>query len=216
MSCPKWWLGTCAAAAIAALAIGCGGSDSDGGEPKPETTTAAQAHPTIYRLQGHEIGPLVISPSSSSTYRVDGKDNSAVSFGSEASQREMEQAATALHGYLVARVTEAWTKACSYLSAATKAWVDEAAARRGLGGNSCAARFAALKIPLTGGIEFEDSEVKGQSLRAKGRNGFLFYRANEAPFRMAVRKEDGEWKLANVEQNAVACLYCDRSYNRIP
>jgi hypothetical protein len=152
----------------------------------------------------------------SSSFRVSGKDNSAVSFGSEAARSDLEQAAAAVHGYLVARVKEEWPKACSYLSRSTKIWIEGAAVRKHLAGKGCAAHLDALDVPLTGGNDIESSEVEAGSLRTEDGRGFLFYRASAAPFRMRMEEEGGTWKVANAEQNALTCGYCDRSYNRIP
>lgn len=198
--------------------LGCSSGDSS-----PQASTSATAtrpaseHPRPYHSGGHELGALVVSGGGSSSFHVTGKhEKRPIGFGEEASPAELSQAATTLHDYLVARVEEAWPKACSQLSRRTREWVEDAATRRRLQGKGCAERLKGLKVPLTGGIEVESSEVEAFSLRAGGGTGFLFYRANEAPFVMRMEEEGGTWKVANVEQNALACEYCERSYNHIP
>lgn len=194
---------------VAAALSACGGSGSATTSSSSATATTAKAPASEAAA---ETGGLTVSGGGSGSFRAPGKDNTAVSFGAEAPKPELEQASRAMHGYLLARVKEDWKAACSYLSQSTVKWLEQVAARKDLPAKDCAATFAALEVPLTGGSLYESSEVDGGSLRAEGDRGFLFYRAATAPFKMPVASEDGEWKMANVEQTGLTCR-CP--YNRL-
>jgi hypothetical protein len=119
-------------------------------------------------------------------------------FGGEADASELQQAATALHGFLDARAERNWAAACTYLSKQTKQGFTQ------LGGSSagkaatCPAGLAALsgRVPTQTLREAAVADVG--SLRTQGEAGFLLYRGipEGAVYAIAVAKEGSHWRVA--------------------
>jgi hypothetical protein len=176
-----------AAVAVAAVAVaGCGGA---GGE-----TTAAKsgANPSKQKQTGK---PHHDSGGGSDQFTVKGGDNSVQEFGAEASESELQAAATVLHGFLDARAQHNWAAACTYLSAITK----QSFAQVGAAYESCATALAGFtdKVPVSTLREAAVADVG--SLRIEGDRGFLIYRgAEEIVYAVAVTREDGAWKVASL------------------
>jgi hypothetical protein len=171
----------------------CGG----GSAPTGGTGTSSSSNPaSTVSAEGHRIetGPLKISGGGSDSYRIPGHHARVPLFGEEAVETQLKQAAEAEHGYLIARAERDWPKACSYIS---HAFVQALATRsKKLTGKNCAAMLAAVAVPGPAGSSYEATEVEAESLRSKGKRGFLLYRAATAPYFTPMIKEGGAWKVA--------------------
>ena len=210
------------AAATAALA-GCGGGG--GGDSTATTATAAHPGATTTTPTAKQAEPGAGSGSSgagsgesgppasafhpkphhdsgggSAQFTVKGADNSVQEFGDEASEAELVQAATALHGFLDARAARNWAAACGYLSKATAQSISQlGAGGSGSGAKGCAANLAALtgKTPTATLREAAVADVG--SLRTEGDRAFLIYRgAGGTVYAISMDREDGTWKVASL------------------
>ena len=185
------------ALALATLALaGCGG----GGGGGSTATTATAAHPGATTTTFHPK-PHHDSGGGAAQFEVKGGDNSVQEFGAEASEAELEQAATALHGFLDARAERNWATACGYLSKATaQSFSQLGAGGSGSGAKGCAANLAALtgKTPTSTLREAAVADVG--SLRTEGEQAFLIYRG--APkgtiYAIPIAKEGAAWKVASL------------------
>lgn len=174
--------------ALAALA----GVFSSCGDDSASDATATQATTTAAASGKYEIGPLEFPAKGPDAYRIRGYREDIPAYGVEASEEELRQAATYVHGYGVGRLEEDWPKACRY---ASESMVRRQAAVVGLPkGSSC--EEVLERIPdIVLGSEYERTEVEANSLRVEGKKGYLLYHGGAAPNFMPVIEEDGVWKV---------------------
>lgn len=210
-----------AAALLAAAALlGCGDSGSGatdstpaqeagaspGAESGAHSKSASKSSQDNGSKQGDETGsspksvetaPLEVSGGGSAQYRIKGGDNSIQEFGEESDEAELEQAATALHDYLVARAGEDWPAACSHLARTITDQLGEIAARSDqLKGKGCAPILGALSPSLPATVRHESTIVDAGSLRLEDERAFLIYRgAEETNYAVLMEREDDAWKV---------------------
>jgi hypothetical protein len=136
----------------------------------------------------------------SDQFKVKGGDNSVQEFGEEAPESELEQAATALHGFLDARAAGDWEAACSYLSAPVAESLEQLAANaKPLKGADCAELLQGLSGGVPASVLAEAAKADVGSLRFEGEQAFLIYRgAHDAVYAIAMAEEGGEWKVAGM------------------
>jgi hypothetical protein len=144
-----------------------------------------------------ETAPLKVSGGGSAQYRVKGGDNSVEDFGEESDESGLEEAATSLHDFLVARAEEDWPAACSRLSKTVAKQLEQLASRSGkLSGAGCAAILAALTPALPPEVQKESTIVDAGSLRTEGERAFLIYRGAEGTvYTIPMTPEGGAWKV---------------------
>jgi len=144
-----------------------------------------------------ETAPLKVSGGGSDQFRVKGGDNSIQDFGEESGESELEEAATSLHDFLVARAEEDWPTACSHLAKTVVQQLEQLASRSGkLSGAGCAGILAALTPPLPAKVQKESTIVDAGSLRTEGEQAFLVYRGAEATvYAIPMKPEGGAWKV---------------------
>jgi hypothetical protein len=215
-----WILALGAALLLFALG-GCGGSGSNAStgasnQSSPSETTGAKtnggdsgAGAAKKGAGGRKSGnateakvrtaPLKVSGGGSAQYRVKGGDNSVQEFGEESDEAELEEAATALHGYLVARAEEDWPAACAQLAKPVQEELQTFASRsEKLSGKSCPAILQALTPPLPPSARHESTIVDAGSLRVEGKQAFLiYYGAEKAAYTVLMVPEDG-WKVGSL------------------
>ncbi len=207
--------------AVLALAIvglsSCGGSDS-GSTPTQTSGNAesqlggqggsgngkepgGQSEPKEDKSEGKPSGsapvaPLRVSGGGSDQFRVKEGDNSIQDFGAEESESELEEAATALHDFYVARTREEWRRACANLSKTVSAQLEQLAARGKQGGQTgCPAALAAITPGLPPKVARETTIVNAGSLRVEGDRGFLIYRSGEGTVYAINMTNEGDWKV---------------------
>ncbi len=205
---------------VAALAA-CGGSDSGSGSSQTgegtETTPQGSGGepgrnggetPNKPSGQGDEDGgsgsgasgpasPLKVSGGGSAQFRVKGGDNSIQEFGEESDEGELEEAATVLHDFYVARVRSEWQRACSKLSDVVVGQLRALAsqAKQGIG-KGCAAILGGISPSLPASVARESTIVDAGSLRVEGDRGFLIYRGAEGTvYAINMALEDDSWKV---------------------
>ncbi|HXS33721.1 MAG TPA: hypothetical protein VN758_08120 [Solirubrobacterales bacterium] len=145
-----------------------------------------------------ETGPLRITGGGSGQFRERGADNSIEEYGHEASRSELEQAASDVHSYLVARVEEDWTQACTYFSKDFRKQLEEEAPHsEQVAGKGCAATVDAYLSPVPRSERYESSKVEAGSLRVKGDTGFIFFNAAapDGGHKLYMAREDGSWRI---------------------
>lgn len=144
--------------------------------------------------------PLKVSGGGSAQYRVPGGDNSVQEFGEESDETELDEAATALHDYLVARAEEDWPAACANLSKSVDEQLRGLASRaEGLEGKGCAAILGALTPKLPPSARQESTIVDAGSLRLEGDRAFLIYSGAEGKtYTILMAPEDGAWKVGSL------------------
>ena len=213
------------AAVLAAAALtACGDSGDDGGSPATEAGSrpSAKSEPDSPQKQGGESrpkqddgaekpspvdpAPLEISGGGSDQYRVEGGDNSIQEFGEESDESELEEAAGALHGYLVARAEENWPDACSGLAKAIKEQLALLASRSDrLKDKDCPAVLEALTPSLPPAVRRQSTVLDAASLRTEGERAFLIYRGREAiVFAQPMTMEDGSWKVGSLGASPIS------------
>jgi hypothetical protein len=162
------------------LLSGCGGGDAESAGVEIQT------------------GPLRVSARGIAPYEESGGDNSIEAYGHEASHAELEQAATTVHEYLVARVAKDWADACSLSSAYLRRHIYELVTPRKP--TSCATVFKTLAPgePPIADTTREATEVDADSLRVAGDTGFLFFNAKTDGHKLIVVRDDGVWKPAGL------------------
>jgi hypothetical protein len=187
---------------VAAL-VACGGSDSNSGsastegtETSPrssdEDTTGENGAKPREKQAGQvskdeesgsdaevHIAPLQVSGGGSGQYRVKEGDNSIQDFGEESSEDELEEAATVLHDFYVARVRREWQRACSKLSAIVIDQLKTLASHAKQSGQGCAETLAGLT----------------PSLRTEDERSFLIYRGGEETVYAIIMAEEDGWKV---------------------
>lgn len=217
-----------ALAAVALLvgafsACGSSGSDTSSGSTSTSSTTAEggggtgnetarQKEPASSgeeKRQGSEAGgqsheaapiaPLHVSGGGSSQFRVKGGDNSVQEFGEESSESELEEAATALHDFFVARAEEDWHSACARLSKTVVEELEQFGSHSKAGNESCPATLAALTPTLPPAVKHASTIVVAASLRREGERGFLIYRgAEETTYAIVMAHEGSGWKVGSL------------------
>jgi hypothetical protein len=144
-----------------------------------------------------DTAPLKVSGGGAEQYRTEGGDNSIQEFGEEGEEGELEEAATVLHDYLVARAEEDWPTACDNLAATVTGQLAALASRsKELEGQGCAKVLEALTPPLPAAVRRESTIVDAGSLRSEGERAFLIFRgAEEATYAIVMEQEGGAWKV---------------------
>lgn len=144
-----------------------------------------------------ETAPLKVSGGGSEQFRVKGGDNSVQDFGEESSESELEEAATSLHDFLVARAEEDWPTACSHLAKTVTQQLKQLASQSGkLSSAGCARILAALTPPLPAKVQKESTILDAGSLRTEGEQAFLIYRGAEGMvYAIPMKPESGAWKV---------------------
>jgi hypothetical protein len=133
----------------------------------------------------------------SAQFKVKGGDNSVQEFGSEASEAELQAAATALHGFLDARAERNWAAACGYLAKSARDSLSPAVARAE-SAESCAAVMAALSGNVPTATLREAANANVGALRTEGDHAFLIYRAppEGTIYAMPMSRQGDNWKVA--------------------
>ncbi len=162
------------------------GSPKSSGKPKPDVAT-----------------PLKVSGGGSQQFVVKGGDNSIQEFGDEAGESELQEAAEAVHGFLVARAEGRWADACSHLSAAMLDQLGHLAAKSERA--NCASFLASFTTKLPPATWREITTVDAGSLRHEGDKAFLVYfgAPEKTVYAMPLVDENGEWKLGALSGDAL-------------
>jgi hypothetical protein len=144
-----------------------------------------------------ETAPLKVSGGGSAQYRVKGGDNSVQDFGEESGESELEEAATSLHDFLVARAEEDWPTACSHLAQTVAQQLQQLVSQSGkLSNAGCTRILAALTPPLPPKVQRESTIVDAGSLRTEDGRAFLIYRGAEGTdYAIPMAQEGGAWKV---------------------
>jgi hypothetical protein len=144
-----------------------------------------------------ETVPLKVSGGGSGQFRVKGGDNSIQDFGEESGESELDEAATSLHDFYVARAEEDWPTACSHLSKTVAQQLEQLASQSAkLAGKGCAGLLSALTPPLPAKVQKELTVVDAGSLRTEGGRSFLIYRGAEGTvYAISMAQEGGAWKV---------------------
>jgi hypothetical protein len=147
-----------------------------------------------------ETAPLKVSGGGSAQYRVKEGDNSIQNFGEESDETELEEAATALHDFLVARAEEDWAAACFHMAKTVKEQLAVLASRSDeLDGKGCPAILETLTPPLPAAVRQQSTIVDAGSLRLEDERAFLIYRGFEGTnYAMLMEEEDGAWKVGSL------------------
>jgi hypothetical protein len=185
-----------AALLLAVAAGGCGGSGSSSSSGSTAQASSGQDRQPQAQPNQAQQQQQSQANSGAAEFRVQGGDNSIQDFGGEASSSELEEAATALHGFLDARVAGEWSKACTYLTEASIKSFEQITARPKQGQGGCGATMAALSAGLPkSGLE-EAAQADVGALRTEGDRGFLLYHgARNADYAISMTKEGGSWKV---------------------
>jgi hypothetical protein len=172
----------------------CGGGDESSGA-STEATTQAEAQKNTSTPQPHRD-----SGGGAEQFRVKGGDNSIQEFGEEADGAEMEEAATALHGFLDARAAGEWAAACSYLGADVTASLRQLGATSAqLKGAACGEVLEALSEGVPASTLAAAAQADVGSLRREGDRAFILYHGSgDAIYAVLMRKEDGAWKVGGL------------------
>jgi hypothetical protein len=157
---------------------------------------------------GIETGPLRVSGGGSGQFRERGADNSVEEYGHEASRSELEQAASEVHAYLVARAEKAWGAACAHSSEALKHRIEgvvefstEASGRPARTvPKGCAGMMGNLAPgePPVADTPYKATTLIAGSLRVEGEVGFLFFNVHSEGRKLIVAREGGRWKPAGL------------------
>jgi hypothetical protein len=217
-----WALAALLAALLSVVALAaCGDSDSSPGSSSTGDSTEASPRGSGEESgknggeapskpgQGTEDGgsdtgasvptsPLKVSGGGSAQFRVKDGDNSIQDFGEEGSEAELEEAAIALHEFLVARAEEDWRTACARLSQTVKAQLTQLASREKQAGSECPQILARLTPPLPAAVERETTIVDAGSLRHEDEGAFLIYRGMEGTVYAILMAEEDGWKVGGL------------------
>jgi hypothetical protein len=171
---------------------GSNGSGGGGSQTKKSGGSGESQSPA-----GGETAPLKVSGGGSKQFRVKEGDNSIQDFGEESDEAELEEAATSLHDFYVARAEEDWPTACAHLSKAVAQQLEQLASRSGkLAGKGCARILSALTPPLPPKVQRELTIVDAGSLRTEEGRAFLIYRGAEGTdYAISMAQEGGAWKV---------------------
>lgn len=167
-------------------------AESQQSKPSSGGSSSASAHAAV--------PPLKVSGGGSAQFRAKGGDNSIQNFGEESGESELQGAAEALHDFYVARGTEDWARACSYLTKSMAKQFEALASRSPqMKGKGCPAVLNALTRHLPPSIERQVTKVDAVSLRREDDQSFLIYRGEEGTvYAIPMTEEDGEWKVAGL------------------
>jgi len=171
------------------------GGKSGGGSPEKSKGKSAEEADSGSGTSA-PTAPLEISGGGSAQFRVKGGDNSIQNFGEESDESELEEAATALHDFYVARVRGEWQRACSKLSQLVADQLQTLASGTKQSGKGCSAILARLTPSLPPSVQRESTVVDAGSLRVEGDRGFLIYRGAEGTvYAINMALEDDVWKV---------------------
>lgn len=176
------------------------GGSSEGGSRSQQADESAGSSAPV------EPAPLKVTGGGSDQYRTPGGDNSIQNFGEEGEESELEEAATVLHDYLVARAGEDWTAACASLASTVTDQLNVLASRSGqLEGKGCAAILGALTPPLPAAVRRESTIVDAGSLRLEDERAFLIYGgAKGTVYAVVMEQEDGAWKVGTLSATPIS------------
>jgi hypothetical protein len=143
-----------------------------------------------------------------------GGDNSIQESGAEASTSELAQASAALHGYIDARTSGRWAKACSYLAKgfgqsyapATSVAVKQQArgARVQLQSIGCPQLIQSMSAGMPPNLRRDLRQVTVGALRIREGHAFLLYHgAHHQRFFIQMVQEGGQWKVSVPEGSAL-------------
>lgn len=173
---------------------------SEGGTQSQQADKSADSSAPV------EPAPLKVTGGGSDQYRTQGGDNSIQNFGEEGEEGELEEAATTLHDYLVARADEDWPAACASLASTVTDELDVLASRSSqLEGKGCAATLGALTPPLPATVRRESTIVDAGSLRLEDEQAFLIYSgAKGTVYAVVMKQEDGAWKVGTLAATPIS------------
>jgi hypothetical protein len=202
----RTWATLVATGLIAASLAACGGdepaatSTSPSPSPTEDTTTTSDAvAETSEQIRSNvKTGPLRVNGGGTEQFR-DISFFSTLKHGKESSPQALEQAARAVHGFLVAHVRNDWSTACSYLDEDGLRSVTNLSGRiKGVTGEDCPTLLGQLLDKVPAAKTSVASEVKAGVLRVRREGGYFFYRAGGDPYTIRMsRDDDGSWKLSN-------------------
>jgi hypothetical protein len=134
--------------------------------------------------------------------------NELVEFGTEASPAEREEANAVLEENLKARAAADFTEQCATLSAQTIKEVNYtahvSATRKSEKG--CGGKLRELATPLSKSREARKDRLDGPipAMRIKGKQAYaLFHGTDGKNWVMPMEKEDGEWRVAALQEKAL-------------
>jgi hypothetical protein len=151
----------------------------------------------------HAVTPLQVSGGGSAQFRSKGGDNSVQEFGEEGDESELQEAAETVHTFYVARISEEWARACSYLSSSEMEQLEQLATQLEVKG--CARTLDAFTRPLSGSLQREITTIDAASLRHEGEQAFLIYvgAPDRTVYAMPMQEEDGAWKVSALNASAL-------------
>jgi hypothetical protein len=143
------------------------------------------------QAEGIDTGPLRTPGGGSAQFRASSGNEQ---YGHEGDSASLEEAAVAVHGYLVARAERDWEIACSYVA---KAVVEELRSFSSASPKACPNMMASIAAgePPIGKTTREATEVIAGSFRIKGNYGYLFFNPKTNAGTMLMFREGGEWKV---------------------
>lgn len=147
-------------------------------------------------------------------FKTKGGDNSIQEFGGEGGGSELAQAAAALHGFLDARATGDWKRACANMAAGvTKSLEQLAGAAHSLPGKKgknapkhigCPQLLAAMSTGMPAYVKRDLAKADVGALRVEGERAFLLFRgAHHTNYFMPMAREAGKWKVAAIAASAL-------------
>jgi hypothetical protein len=137
-------------------------------------------------------------------FETPGGDSSIARFGEEGTQRELEEAATALHGYLDARASGNWARACSYLSAGMSRSLAELTGSQGGRAPACPKLLASLSAQILASSLREAAVADIGALRRQGSHGFLFFHgAHQIDYFIPMVRVGDDWRVAAIAASAL-------------
>lgn len=180
--------------------LGAKGTQDGGSQPQQQGDESSSSPTSV------DTAPLKVSGGGADQYRTEGGDNSIQNFGEESEESELEEAATALHDYLVARADEDWPAACASLARTVTDQLDVLASQSGqLEGKDCAEILGALTPPLPAAVRRESTVVDAGSLRLEDERAFLIYRgAEDTEYAVVMAEEDGTWKVGSLAATPIS------------
>lgn len=192
------------AAFLGLLAVGCGADADSSEDTGPASAPSASLHPSKH---GGTIEPLRVSAAGTESLRVAGGDNSIQEFGSEGEDGELQQAASAVHEFFVAKVEERWQRACLQLAATTVESLEQLATQSGRqgGGGGCPDNLAELTGEVTPSLARALTAINAAALRLEGDRAFLLYTGppGSTAYAMPMAGGSGNWKPAAISGAAL-------------
>jgi len=206
---------------------GCGGGDgateTTGAEPhsrepraRPEPAAKPPAQSGTQGKGTSSQGPQEPAPTSSAPLpnegtkavapgvpTVRGGDNSIQEYGVEGSSAGRAQAARTLQAFFRAQAAGGWSRACSYLSAATKRELEETVARSPESDESkpkgCREILRVVGALTRPGDGRSAAEIRVLSMRVEGKQAYLLYKDSEGTrSAIAMDREGGRWLVGNL------------------